>query len=147
MKKNRIKDRAKKVPEDVKQMVIKSMATARYINGILEKQGKSQKDLALSLGKKESEISKWLRGSHNFTFKTICKIEVALGEQIFLLPTQAIQNIYFLKQTSQSEETICLSSSEELGYTSFNNDKNFKACLNVRIMDETMANVTKLTLN
>ena len=31
------------------------------------------------MGKTETEISRWLIGTHNFTFATIAKIEVALG--------------------------------------------------------------------
>jgi hypothetical protein len=34
------------------------------------------------MSKRESEISKWLGGGHNFTIATIAKIEVALGEDI-----------------------------------------------------------------
>ncbi|WP_275441315.1 helix-turn-helix domain-containing protein [Lepagella muris] len=41
-----------------------------------------QKDLASMLDKKESEISKWMRGTHNFTIETISQIEKVLGEPI-----------------------------------------------------------------
>ncbi len=34
------------------------------------------------LGKNESEISKWMRGTHNFTIDTISSIEEALGMPI-----------------------------------------------------------------
>ena len=34
------------------------------------------------LGKKESEISKWMRGTHNFTIETLAAIEDSLGEPI-----------------------------------------------------------------
>ena len=34
------------------------------------------------LHKNESEISKWMRGTHNFTLDTICMIEEALGVEI-----------------------------------------------------------------
>lgn len=34
------------------------------------------------LDKKESEISKWMRGTHNFTIETISAIENALGTPI-----------------------------------------------------------------
>ena len=42
----------------------------------------TQSDLAKAMNKRESEISKWLGGGHNFTIATIAKIEVALGEDI-----------------------------------------------------------------
>ena len=31
------------------------------------------------LGKKEYEISKWMRGTHNFTIETVSSIENVLG--------------------------------------------------------------------
>lgn len=49
------------------------------IHAILEEKGMKQKDLAMLLGKKESEISKWMRGTHNFTIETISSIENVLG--------------------------------------------------------------------
>ncbi|TGY75858.1 helix-turn-helix transcriptional regulator [Bacteroidales bacterium] len=48
----------------------------------LEQRGLRQKDLASMLDKKESEISKWMRGTHNFTIETISQIEKVLGEPI-----------------------------------------------------------------
>ena len=41
-----------------------------------------QKELSEKLGKKEAEISKWLSGSHNFTLRTISKLEAALSIKI-----------------------------------------------------------------
>jgi transcriptional regulator with XRE-family HTH domain len=118
MKKNRIKERAKKVPIEIKRMVERSMATAKEINKILERQGRTQKDLADLLGKKESEISKWMRGTHNFTYKTICKIEIVLGEQIILLPEEAIRYVYILNPIKAgAEQTICISAVKEAGFT------------------------------
>ncbi len=43
----------------------------------------TQKDLANLLGKKESEISRWMTGTHNFTLRSIAKIEKALNVSIF----------------------------------------------------------------
>lgn len=55
----------------------------------MRSKGWKNKDLAQVLGKKESEISKWLTGSHNLTTNTIAKISVALGKDIILTPIQA----------------------------------------------------------
>ncbi|GEM_PF-4974526 len=44
---------------------------------------KEQKDLARLLVKGESEISKCMTGTHNFTIKTLSKIEAILGERLF----------------------------------------------------------------
>lgn len=102
MKRNSIKERAKRVPRETKIFVDKSMSTARQIIRILEKQGKSQRDLAILLGKRESEISKWLTGTHNFTFRTISKIESVLNAQITTIPVVTVHN-YLLSGYSNWE--------------------------------------------
>lgn len=56
------------------------------ISVILRQKGMCQRDLALLLGKRESEISKWMRGTHNFTLSTIAGIQEALGEKILDTP-------------------------------------------------------------
>ena len=42
----------------------------------------SQKDLARRLGKTETEVSRWLSGTHNLTMATICKISAALDAEV-----------------------------------------------------------------
>lgn len=78
-----------RVPEDVKRFVDHSFDVVNQIHDILEKQGKTQRDLAGLLGKSESEISKWMRGTHNFTLQSIAKIEAALGESIIMTASKA----------------------------------------------------------
>lgn len=65
--------------KDVKRYVELSDEIAEHIYNVLEQKGMTQKDLAKALDKRESEISKWLSGNHNFTLKSIAKIESALG--------------------------------------------------------------------
>lgn len=57
-----------------------SFEMSERIIRLLSEKGMTQRDLANLLGKKDSEISKWLQGSHNLTLRTIAAIEVALGE-------------------------------------------------------------------
>ena len=52
------------------------------IDEILKRKGWSQTEFAKAMGKRDSEISKWLGGGHNFTIATITKIEAILGEDI-----------------------------------------------------------------
>lgn len=77
-----IEARRRKVSAEVKKRVGMSFMIVDRIHSILEDKGMKQKDLAVLLGKKESEISKWMRGTHNFTIDTIAGIENALGEPI-----------------------------------------------------------------
>ncbi len=60
---------------------------ADRIQAVLQQKGMSQKDLAVAMHKSESEISKWLSGTHNMELKTIVRIEDALGEDILAVPT------------------------------------------------------------
>ena len=77
-----IEARRTKVSPEVRRRVDLSFLIVDRIYSILEEQGLKQKDLANMLGKKESEISKWMRGTHNFTIETISSIEKVLGNPI-----------------------------------------------------------------
>lgn len=77
-----IEARRKKVSSEVRRRVNLSFLIVDRIHNILEEKGLKQKDLANMLGKNESEISKWMRGTHNFTIDTISSIEEALGMPI-----------------------------------------------------------------
>jgi len=55
------------------------------VQALLDKKGMKRRDLAAALGKSESEVSKWLAGEHNFTLKSIAKLEAVLGEEILVV--------------------------------------------------------------
>ena len=59
-----------------------SFGIAERISEILKAKGLTQKDFARLLNKRDSEISKWLTGRHNFTTQTIARIETALGSKL-----------------------------------------------------------------
>ncbi|MCD8386988.1 MAG: helix-turn-helix domain-containing protein [Bacteroidales bacterium] len=83
MKRSSIIDaRREKVSPEVVRKVNLSFLIVDRIHALLESRGLRQKDLASMLDKKESEISKWMRGTHNFTIETISQIERVLGEPI-----------------------------------------------------------------
>ena len=77
-----IESRRTKVSPEIRRKVDLSFLIIDRIHSILQERGLKQKDLADMLGKKESEISKWMRGTHNFTIDTISSIENALGQPI-----------------------------------------------------------------
>lgn len=56
------------------------------VNQLLKEKGFSQKDLADKLEKRPSEINKWLVGEHNFTLRSLAKLEAELGESIVNVP-------------------------------------------------------------
>ena len=56
------------------------------VNQLLKAKGFSQKDLADKLEKRPSEINKWLVGEHNFTLRSLAKLEAEFGETIINVP-------------------------------------------------------------
>lgn len=83
MKTNRIMDEIRSsISPEIKLQMELSVAIANRIYQILEAKGMSQKEFALLMGKTETEVSRWLSGTHNLTMATICKISVALKEDI-----------------------------------------------------------------
>ena len=86
MKKNRIMDEIRgTIPPALKMQMELSVAIANRIYDILEEKDMSQKEFARLMGKTETEVSRWLSGTHNLTLATLCKISVALGEDIIIV--------------------------------------------------------------
>jgi len=69
-------------PEEVRIFVRYYTDIVVRIRQLLDEKGYTQKDLADKLGKRPSEINKWLNGNHNLTIKTLAKLEAELGEPI-----------------------------------------------------------------
>lgn len=87
MKTNRIMDEIRgTISPEMKMQMELSVAIANRIYEILEEKGMSQKDFARLMGKTETEISRWLSGTHNMTLATLCKISIALGENLLEVP-------------------------------------------------------------
>lgn len=103
MKNKRLEARRKKIPKEVDLFVKHSFDFVDRIHQILKEKGLEQKYLAKALGKSESEISKWMTGTHNFTFKTAAKIEAVLGESI-LQVSDGVKN--------EKSVQICISDAE-----------------------------------
>ncbi len=75
------------VSPEAKAYVAVSMAIAARIDSLLEQKDWSGADLARTLDKSPSEISRWLSGTHNFTLETLAKLEAVLGEPILRVET------------------------------------------------------------
>lgn len=82
MKKTINKDFFEDLQPEFEKYVNWSVEISDRIEEILEKKKITQRELAEKLGKSESEISKWLSGTHNFTLKSLAKIESILNEEI-----------------------------------------------------------------
>ena len=79
---NILEDRRRRVNPEVRESLDLSFQIVDRIHEILAEKGLKQKDLAMLLDKKEAEISKWMRGTHNFTIETLVAIERALQAPI-----------------------------------------------------------------
>lgn len=92
MKTNKIMDEIRgSISPEMKLQMEMSVAIANRIYEILNIKGMTQKDLAQRLGKTETEVSRWLSGTHNLTLSTICKISAALGEEIVTIPRKELE--------------------------------------------------------
>lgn len=77
-----LEERRKRVNPEIREKVNLSFQIVDRIHEILMSKGYKQKDLATMLGKSEAEVSKWMRGTHNFTIDTLLNIEQALNAPI-----------------------------------------------------------------
>lgn len=81
-KRNKLMEQCRKsISPEVKEMVNLSVQMADRIFDILEEKNITQREFAKLIGKKESEISKWLTGIHDFTLTEISKIQSVTNKQ------------------------------------------------------------------
>lgn len=65
------------------QMRIKlSLEVAQRIETLMKARGLTKKQFADQLGRRPSEVTKWLSGEHNFTVASLARIGAFFGEPI-----------------------------------------------------------------
>ena len=107
MKTNRIMDELRKnISPEVKYQMELSVSIANRIYQILEEKRMSQKEFAQKINKTETEVSRWLSGTHNLTLSTISKISVALGENIISVTESPRQKDVASKNTLTRQSKI-----------------------------------------
>ena len=77
------------IQQDSVIFVDKSIAIADRIVMIMKAKKIKPSQLAEATGKSKAEVSRWLSGMHNFTVRTLAKIEAALGEDV-IVPTSSL---------------------------------------------------------
>jgi transcriptional regulator with XRE-family HTH domain len=109
---------------EITKLVEKNLAIANKINEVLLFRDLKPADLARLLNKKPSEISKWLTGTHNFTTKTITKIETVLGVDIIHIEPQK-EYIYFkvIVRDQELEEEMVFEESQVCSNTTAETEK------------------------
>lgn len=70
------------VPSDIKQRGELEVAISNRIYELMTKRGLSKVEFAHALGKRPSEVTKWLSGQHNFTLRTISLLSTFFGKSL-----------------------------------------------------------------
>ena len=70
------------VPANIQQEVELEIALSNRISDLMTKRGLSKLEFANALGKRPSEVTKWLSGQHNFTIHTISLLSAFFGESL-----------------------------------------------------------------
>jgi ribosome-binding protein aMBF1 (putative translation factor) len=73
-----------------REMVRRRMMISARIDDALKSKGWTQKQLADMMGKRPSEVTKWLSGNHNFTLETIALIEKNLDITLIMISNEVI---------------------------------------------------------
>jgi antitoxin component HigA of HigAB toxin-antitoxin module len=68
-------------PEDRAQTRL-SFEISNKLDALMQERGLSKKQLADAIGKRPSEITRWLSGEHNFTIATIGMLSAFFGKPI-----------------------------------------------------------------
>jgi transcriptional regulator with XRE-family HTH domain len=76
----------KNTPEDVRIFTRWYGSLIVLIQSVLQEKGYTQKKLAEQLDKRPAEINKWIKNEHNFTLRSIAKIQAELGHPLLIIP-------------------------------------------------------------
>jgi transcriptional regulator with XRE-family HTH domain len=80
------------------QQISKRMKLAAQIDDVLMSRGLTNQEFAFMMGKKPSEITRWLSGTHNFTTETLWEIERVLNIQLL---TSSVPAEKIMKETEE----------------------------------------------
>lgn len=78
--------------------ISKRMKLAAQIDDVLMSRGVTNQEFAFMMGKKPSEITRWLSGTHNFTTETLWEIERVLNIQLL---TSSVPAEKVMKETEE----------------------------------------------
>lgn len=70
------------VPDHIQQEVNLSFDISDRIDFLMRERGLTKKQFAEALGRRPSEITKWLSGQHNFTVATLSMLSTFFGKPI-----------------------------------------------------------------
>lgn len=79
---NRYIEMVGQVPKEIKEELDLSFAISSKIDALMQERGLSKKQFADQIGKRPSEITRWLSGQHNFTVSTLAMLSSFFGKSI-----------------------------------------------------------------
>lgn len=105
----------KLVTPEIQKQVDLCVAIANRVYELLEERGMSQRDLARALGKTETEVSRWLSGTHNLTIATIAKMAVVLGDDIITATSSVMRSTHQYPEAATEEAIMVAEDAAEYG--------------------------------
>lgn len=73
------------IPREQREETRLSFAISNRLDALMREKGMTKKQLADALGKRPSEITRWLSGEHNFTIATLARLSVFFNRPIIRL--------------------------------------------------------------
>lgn len=70
------------IPDWIQREADLSFQISDRIYDLMQERGLSKKQFADALGKRPSEVTKWLSGQHNFTISTLAMLSAFFGKSI-----------------------------------------------------------------
>lgn len=83
---NVFKEMLAEVPAEISVEMDLSFAIATRLDALIKGKGLSKKEFAEAIGKRPSEVTKWLSGQHNFTLRTIAMLSTFFNETLVTVP-------------------------------------------------------------
>lgn len=94
------------VSQDIQAEIDLSYAISNEIYNLMQERGLTKKQFADALGKKPSEVTKWLSGQHNFTVRTLAMLSNFFGHPLIQIcpPKYTVPEI---EQSAMVAEDSC----------------------------------------
>lgn len=78
---NKYREMVRQEPPEIKEEINLSFAISNKIDALMQERGLTKKQFADQIGKRPSEITRWLSGQHNFTVSTLAMLSEFLENQ------------------------------------------------------------------
>ena len=79
---NRYREMVGQVPKEIKEELDLSFAISSKIDALMQERGLSKKQFADQIGKRPSEITRWLSGQHTSPVSTLAMLSAFFGKSI-----------------------------------------------------------------